>query len=132
MAASGLRHQKAYEKSNCHRSYSTTRGKHPDIIHSDRGYQYRSYVYQVLLEKHHIQHSMSESRTPVDNAVIASYHRSIKRELIILNRHKTMAEMKVHIEEYLSKYYPNKRIHTKLKMTPRKFEENLLMSSNLL
>lgn len=47
-------------------------GKHTDIIYSDRCSQYRSYAYQELLEKHHIQHSMSEPGTPIDNAVIAS------------------------------------------------------------
>lgn len=107
------------------------KGKHPNTIHSDRGSQYRSYAYQELLEKYHILHSMSEPGTPVDNAMIESYHRSIKRELIIPNKHKTMAEMKVLIYEYLNDYYPHKRIHTKLKMTPSQFEAKLLMSSNL-
>ena len=41
-----------------------------------------------------------------------------------------MAEMKGLIHDYLSDYYPNKRIHTKFKMTPKQFKENLLMSSN--
>jgi len=108
------------------------KGTLPKMIHSDRGSQYRSYDYQELLEIHGITHSMSEPGTPVDNAVIESYHRSIKRELILPNRHKTKAEMKVLIEDYLMDYYPNKRIHTKLKMTPKKFESQLLMSSNLL
>lgn len=107
------------------------KGRLPDLIHSDRGSQYRSYAYQELLEERSILHSMSEPGTPVDNAVIESYHRSIKRELVIPNKHKTMAEMKVLIHDYLTDYYPNKRIHTKLKMTPSKFEAILLMSSNL-
>jgi len=42
-----------------------------------------------------------------------------------------MAEMKVLIHDFLSEYYPNKRIH-KFKMTPKQFEENLLMSFNSL
>ena len=106
-------------------------GTLPEIIHSDRGSQYRSYAYQELLEDHHIVHSMSEPGTPVDNAVIESYHRSIKRELIIPNKHKTKAEMKVLIHDYLTDYYPDKRIHTKFGMAPRKFEEKLLASPNL-
>lgn len=110
----------------------TYSGKLPQMIHSDRGSQYRSYAYQELLDDHGITHSMSEPGTPVDNAVIESYHRSIKRELIIPNKHKTKAEMKMLIEDYLIDYYPNKRIHTKFKMTPRKFEEKLLMSSKSL
>lgn len=107
-------------------------GSLPEMIHSDRGSQYRSHAYQELLESHGITHSMSEPGTPVNNAVIESYHRSIKRELINPNKHKTKTQMKVLIEDYLMDYYPNKRIHTKLKMTPRKFEDQLLMSSNSL
>lgn len=101
------------------------KGKYPDFIHSDRGSQYRSYAFQEVLEKHGIVHSMSEPGTPVDNAVVESYHRTIKRELIYPNKHKSKAEMKVLIIDYLTDYYPDKRIHTKLKMTPKKFEESL-------
>lgn len=60
---------------------------------------------------------MSEPGSPVDNAVIESYHKSIKRELIYPNKNKTKAEMKVLIYEYLTNYYSNQRIHTKFKMT---------------
>ncbi|MBJ2311123.1 transposase [Enterococcus faecium] len=47
-------------------------------IHSDRGSQHRSFIYQELLTDHHITHSMSQTGTPVDNAVIEAFHRSIK------------------------------------------------------
>lgn len=106
------------------------RGQMPEVTHSDQGSQYRSYAYQELLEKQGITHSMSEAGTPVDNAVVESYHRSIKRELIYPNKHKSKAEMRVLIDDYLNDYYVNKRIHTKLGMTPKRFEEKLLASSN--
>lgn len=102
------------------------RGELPKIIHGDRGSQYTSYAYSELLEKHGIQHSMSAPGTPVDNAVIESFHRSIKRELIIPNRHKTKAEMKVLISNYIDRYYIHDRIHTKFMMTPNKYEQPLL------
>ena len=110
----------------------TYHGSLPQLIHSDRGSQYRSYAFQEFLVNHQIDHSMSRPGTVADNAVIESYHRSIKRELIIPNKHRTKAEMKVLITEYLTNYYPNMRIHTKLKMTPKQYEENLLRSSNAL
>jgi len=94
----------------------------PSIIHSDQGSQYKSYDYRDLLESKGISHSMSEPGTPVDNAVIESYHKSIKRELIYPNKRKTKAEMKVLIHEYLTNYYIKQRIHTKFKMTPLQFE----------
>jgi len=76
----------------------------PDAIHSDRGSQYRSYAYRDLLEANDIIHAMSEPGTPVDNAVIESFHRSIKRKLINPNKNKTKAEMKVLIHFYLDIY----------------------------
>lgn len=101
-------------------------GKLPKIIHSDRGSQYRSLDFQALLESRQILHSMSYPGTPVDNAVIESYHKSIKRELIYPNKHKTKAEMRVLIQEYLNHYYSDKRIHTKFRMTPRRYEQTLM------
>jgi putative transposase len=71
---------------------------------------------------------MSNRDTPVDNAVIESFHNAIKRELIKPNRHKTKAEMKVLIDNYLQRYYIHDRIHTKFMMTPIKYQESLLMA----
>lgn len=105
-------------------------GKMPDAIHSDRGSQYRSYAYRDLLEANDIIHSMSEPGTPVDNAVIESFHRSIKRELINPNKNKTKAEMKVLIYDYLTNYYVNHRIHTKFQKTLKQHEEEIRESLN--
>ena len=99
--------------------------KLPDVIHSDRGSQYRSHRFRELLEEKHVLHSMSEPATPVDNAVVESFFKSIKRELVYPNRHKTKSEMKVLIQDYLLDYYPNRRIHTKFMMTPGKYEDQL-------
>jgi putative transposase len=68
---------------------------------------------------------MSEPGTPVDSAVIESYHRSIKREPIYPNKNKIKAEMKVLICEYLTNYFIHQRIHTKFKMTPFQFENSI-------
>lgn len=77
------------------------KGELPTVIHSDGGSQYRSFIYQKLLTDHHITHLMSQPGTPVDNAVIESFYRSIKRELIDSNKHKSKIEMKVLIQDYL-------------------------------
>jgi putative transposase len=73
---------------------------------------------------------MSEPGTPVDNAVIESFHKSIKTELIYPNRNKTKAEMKVLIHDYLTRYYVNQRIHTKFRKTPKRHEEEIRASLN--
>ncbi len=99
------------------------------IIHTDRGSQYRSYEYKELLEKNQINHSMSKPGTPLDNAVIESFYKTVKVELINPNKNKTKAEMKVLLRNYLEDYYPKKRIHTSLGMTPYKYEQILLSNS---
>ena len=104
---------------------STYKGKLPNIIHSDRGSQYTSYAFSQLLEAHSISHSMSAPGNPVDNAVIESFHRSIKRELILPNKHKSRAEMQLLIVNYLSLYYVHERIHTKFMMTLSNYEHSL-------
>lgn len=100
-------------------------GNKPQIIHSDRGSQYRSHEYRDLLEKEQIIHSMSEPGTPVDNAVIESFHKSIKRELVYPNKHRTKSEMRILIQDYLMDYYVDKRIHTKFNMILGKYEQLL-------
>ncbi len=67
---------------------------------------------------------MSTPEAPVDNAVIEFYHRIIKCELIIPNKHRL--KIKISIYDYLTRYYLSKRIHTKLKMALSKYEKTLL------
>ena len=102
------------------------KGKLPEIVHSDRGSQYTSYAYAELLLSKTITHSMSKPGTPADNAVMESFHNSIKRELIKPKRHKTKVEMKVLIDNYLQRYYLYDRIHTRFMMTPIQHQELLL------
>ena len=101
----------------------------PSIIHSDGEGQYRSHDYRELLETYSIEHSMSKPGTPVDNAVIESFHKTIKRELIYPIRHKTKAEMKVLIYDYLTQYHIYERMHVKFMMTP--YKHQLLLESKV-
>lgn len=97
----------------------------PTVIHSDRGSQYTSHAYRNFLEANEIIHSMSEKGSPVDNAVVESMNRSVKRELVNPNKDKSKAEMKVLIEQYLTDYFVYQRIHTRFGTTPHVYEEHL-------
>ena len=57
--------------------------KYPLIHHSDRGIQYCCDDYQRLLEKHHIQVSMTESYDPYANAVAERVNATIKHEFLL-------------------------------------------------
>src|SRR5690625_8018113 len=50
------------------------------IIHSDQGTVYTSYAYQNLIKEHNLISSMSRRGNCWDNAVIESFHSSLKSE----------------------------------------------------
>ena len=96
------------------------------ITHSDQGSQYRSYAFAALCEENGLRQSMSAAGKPIDNAVAEAFFKTVKTEVIKPNRHLTKAQMEVVLRNYLDDYYPNKRIHTTLGMTPLQYEQQLL------
>ncbi len=52
------------------------------ILHSERGSQYTSNRYRNLLEEYSVQGSYSKPSYPYDNAIIESYHASLKIEWV--------------------------------------------------
>ena len=82
------------------------------IHHSDRGSQYASNDYQVILREHEIMTSMSRKGNCYDNACIESFHSVIKKELIFHHTYKTRVEAKESIFEYIVSFYNFKRIHS--------------------
>lgn len=55
------------------------------VLHSDQGYQYLSTEYQTVCESKGILISMSRKGTPLDNAVIESFHSILKKETLYNN-----------------------------------------------
>ncbi|NRT33012.1 putative transposase [Clostridium beijerinckii] len=59
--------------------------EHPEkglIVHTDQGSQFTCGRFQVLLKLYDAIHSESRRGNPHDNAVIESFYRTIKRELV--------------------------------------------------
>ncbi len=98
-------------------------GRIPKMIHTDGGSQYRGRRFKKLMEKYGIIHSMSAPGRPTDNAVIESFFSTFKKELIYPNKGKSKAQMRILIKEYLEDYYPKKRHHTTIGMTPERYEK---------
>jgi transposase InsO family protein len=71
------------------------------LLHSDRGSQYASYCYQVLLGKRGILCSMSRKGNCWDNAVMESFYRTLKVELIYQRKYETRIEAQRDIFEYI-------------------------------
>ena len=100
-------------------------------LHSDRGSQYASELYQLLLLKNGILCSMSGKGNCWDNAVMESFYRTLKVELIYQNHYQTRIQAQRDIFEYIEIFYNRERLHSSLGYyTPEEYE--MLMLENVL
>lgn len=84
------------------------------IHHSDRGSEYASHSYQLLLQENHIQASMSGTGDCYDNAMMESFWATLKEECCGQIIFVTRSEAKAAIFEYIEVYYNRKRMHSSL------------------
>jgi transposase InsO family protein len=95
------------------------------LAHSDRGSQYASEHYRLLLGKHGITCSMSGVAQCWDNAPVESFFASLKRELVHHERYATREEAKASIFEYVEVFYNRARRHSSLGyLSPEEFERS--------
>jgi transposase InsO family protein len=101
-----------------------TRKPLPGLVHhSDRGIQYASGEYVAILQKHGMVPSMSRPANPYDNASCESFIKTLKREEIYANDYENLEHMRSHIEEFIERYYNQKRLHSALGYrSPEEFE----------
>jgi transposase InsO family protein len=94
------------------------------VHHSDRGSQYASNDYQVLLQRHGVEASMSGRGNCYDNAVAESFFHTLKTELVHRMRFGTRRDAHAAIFEYIEGFYNRRRRHSALGYkTPLEFEE---------
>jgi putative transposase len=93
------------------------------LAHSDRGRQYASEHYQLVLTKHGITCSMSRVGNCYDNAPMESFWASLKKELVYPDSFPTIAIAKAQLFEYLEVFYNRQRRHSALDYrSPAEFE----------
>lgn len=93
------------------------------VHHSDRGVQYASWEYVALLEKHQMVASMSRPGNPYDNARCERFMRTLKQEEIYASAYRDLEHLRSHLEEFIERYYNQKRLHSALGYrTPEEFE----------
>lgn len=84
--------------------HSTTEPLHNLIHHSDRGIQYCCHDYVRLLQRHHIQISMTENGDPLENAIAERINGIIKNEYLLqqplLNKQQVMPLLKQAVVAY--------------------------------
>ena len=96
------------------------------LHHSDRGVQYACSDYQQMLEEKGLECSMSRRGDCWDNAVMESFFKTLKTELVYHRKFGTRAAASGAIFEYIEVFYNRKRRHSSLGyVSPEEYEANL-------
>lgn len=95
----------------------------PAILHFDRGSEYLSGQHLDLLERLEVRSSASAPGSPWHNGFQERFYGSFKTELGSLKRVMSEGELFELVALTLN-YYNTRRIHSKLKTSPRQFRKN--------
>jgi putative transposase len=94
------------------------------VHHSDRGVQYASADYIMLLRKHRATCSMSRVGNPYDNARCESFLKTLKHEEIYCHEYRDLEELRAHSSAFIDGYYNRQRLHSALGyVSPEVFEQ---------
>jgi putative transposase len=97
------------------------------VHHSDRGSQYTSLIFTRRCRAVGIEVSMAAKGSCFDNAVLESFHATIKKDLIHRRSWPTKAEARVAVFEYIEAFYNRRRRHSTLGyLSPAEFENGSL------
>lgn len=99
------------------------------LHHSDRGVQYACEAYRQSLEGHGIVCSMSRRGDCYDNAMMESFHSTLKSELVYLQpggRFEGIEQARRMIFEFIEVFYNRQRRHSAIGyQSPEQFEASL-------
>jgi len=97
------------------------------IHHSDQGSQYTSLLFTRRCRAVGIEVSMGSRGDCFDNAVLESFHASLKKDLIHRRSWPTKTEARTAIFDYIEAFYNRRRRHSSLGMlSPAAFEQDTL------
>lgn len=96
------------------------------IHHTDRGSQYCSHDYQKRLRQLGFKPSMSGKGNCYDNAVVETFFKTLKAELIWRNKWKTRDEVTKALFKYINGFYNTRRRHSTIGgISPADFERKM-------
>ena len=97
---------------------------HGLLHHSDRGSQYASHDYQVLLAEYGVEPSMSRRGNCYDNAVVESFFATLKKEGVRGRVYQSRYQAKSALFDYIEVFYNRQRLHSSLGYhSPIEFEQ---------
>ena len=104
--------------------------KNTVTIHSDQGSQFTSREWQMFLQQHNLDASMSRRGNCHDNAVAESFFQLLKRERIRRKTYANRDDARQDVFEYIEMFYNPKRKHTNNGMlSPVEFERQHKMNA---
>lgn len=96
------------------------------IHHTDRGSQYCSHDYQKRLRQLGFRTSMSGKGNCYDNAVVETFFKTLKAELIWRNKWQTRDEVTKALFKYINGFYNTRRRHSTIGgISPADFERKM-------
>lgn len=96
------------------------------IVHSDRGSQYASELYQDLLDKHGFVCSMSRKGNCWDNAIAERFFLNLKMERVWQRQYANQAEAKKDVADYIVSFYNSVRLNSALgNLPPTAYERKM-------
>ena len=96
------------------------------VVHSDRGSQYASELYQDLPDEHGFVCSMSRKGNCWDNAVVERFFLNLKMERVWQRQYANQSEAKADITDYIVGFYNCKRLNIVLgNLPPAAYEQKL-------
>ncbi|WP_230127473.1 IS3 family transposase, partial [Bacillus sp. CECT 9360] len=98
------------------------------ILHSDRGTQYTSKLYQDTLESYDIRSSMSRSGNPFDNACIESFFSHLKTEAFYPYSVQSIEDLEVKLHQYIHRYNHTRRQKRLNRQSPVNYRNQQLAS----
>jgi transposase InsO family protein len=103
--------------------------KSPAIHHSDQGSQYSSNAFKSKLMANQIQSSMNQRGSCYDNAVVESFFKTLKAELVRIKKFSTIEEARSKLFEYIEVFYNRQRLHSTLGYkSPVEFESSTTLN----
>jgi len=126
ISVEGASHMRSSLIEDCLSRAILLRGPNDGLMHhSDRGSQYTSRSYQLMLENHGFRCSMSRVGNCWDNAVVESFFGRMKTECINRQKWRTRSEALAAVQDYINNFYNPIRFHSSNQgMSPNQKEYN--------
>jgi putative transposase len=100
------------------------------VHHSDQGSQYTSLVFTQRCRAVGVEVSMGSRGDCFDNAILESFHATIKKDLIHRRSWPTKADARTAVFDYIETFYNRERLHSTLGMlSPEQYENRTLSHS---